>query len=286
MFDETHSSCEADVDQPLSAYLRAKKRGRLTPPYIPKCNLMPVHKLCKLVLLWNEAGFKKEAGALRAWLSQLEPFLSLWCTDKEYNEQEGRLLFSCLSQIEPIAGGEPDFNLTLLNTSALSAALTLDGRGTSLGMIRGEDVEIRAFGPQSTSLSFGIQGKSLDGWTSVAPFPEVWLEMRHELKEREIKFDFRFIGLKPEMPLSLSFYVKGQSCQIGTETLKPKSLRRFYGESRSVTFENKLTIESSQPHKVQVIPLAGEGCFWDCEFLVSFELHPFASQASFSIVAK
>ena len=301
---------------------------------------MPVHKLCKLALLWQEAGFVREAGQLARWLFKLEHFPSLWCPEKEYDEEEGKRLFSHLAKIEPIyrepssfvnlgdrhsgpslsypssavlmqyrppqdssnldhseahqnsqnltvcgiAGVEPEIHLSLVETSRISAALTLDGNGTSLGMIRSGDVEIRAFGPQSASLMFGIKGRSMNGWTRTAAYPEVWLEMKHEVKDEELKLDFRFVGIKAEMPLSLSFYVKAPSCQIGNDILKPKSLRRFHGEVQAVSFGNKLKIESGQPHKVQVIPLAGEGCYWDAEFLVSFELHPFIPQASFRLI--
>lgn len=281
LFDEIHSSCEADVYQPLLEYLRAKKMGKNTPPYIPKWGLMSVLKLTKLALLWHEAGFSKEATHLSNWLLKLEPFLPLWCSDKEYDEKEGKRLFSLLHKLKSAPGEEPEFNLAILSTPKISAALTLDGNGTSLGVIRAGEFEIRAFGPQDNSLNFGIKGRSIDGWTRVAAFPEVWLEMNHRFKDDECKFDFRFIGLKPENPLYLAFYVKAQSCQIGNEVFKPKSLKRFHGEAQSVNFENQFRIESGQPHKVQLIPLAGENCFWNCEFMLAFELHPFVTQVTF-----
>ncbi len=244
---------------------------------------MPVQKLCKLALLWQEAGFEREAGRLVSWLLKLEPFLTLWCPEKEYDEEEGKRLFAHLRKIEPISGVEPDIHLTLLKTTRFLSALTLDGNETSLGAILADDVEIRAFGPQSASLQFGIKGRSIKGWTRTAAFSEVWLEMRPKVDAEAVQLDFRFIGIKSEMSLSLSFYVKAPSCQIGNEILKTKSLRRFHGEVQTISFGNKLKIESGQPHKVEVIPLAGEGCYWDSEFLVSFELHPFVPQVSFRI---
>lgn len=275
--------------------------------------LMSLSKLCQLALRWKGAGRENEAGELVSWLLQLEPFPSLWCPDQEYDEAEGRRLFelirglyphrpitwnwtraeapgiddpqelSCALKSKPLADGDikpilgkgPGFNLTLTP----SMALTLDGDGTTLGVIREGDVEIRAFGPQSASLVFGIQGRGLDGWTRTAAFPEVWLEM----KERERRFDFRFVGLSSEQPLSFAFYVKAKNCQIDKELFKPRSLNRYQGEARGPIFNGKLKIESGQPHKVQLIPLAGEGCFWNCDFLLLFELHPLLSQISFFI---
>ncbi len=285
LFNGIHSSCEADVYQPLLDFIRLKKNGKFCQPYIPKCPLLPLHQLCKLAHLWKEAGFEKEASVLADWLLSLEPFLPLWCPEKEYNEAETEQLFSLLPNLNPTPGEKPDIDLTLLKTSQISAALTLDGNGTSLGVIRVGSVEMRAFGPQSASLQFGIKGRGLDGWIHTAAFPEVWLQMKATTIGEDLKLDFRFVGITQETPLSLAFYVKGESCQIGNEILKPKSLRRYQGESQKISFENRVKIETGQPHKVQVIPLAGEGCFWGADFLILFELHPLVSQTSFSICA-
>lgn len=284
---DIQSGCEADLCQPLIAFLRAKKEGRSAPPFIPQWDLMPLHKLCQLALLWSRNGFEREAGQLAHWLSQFvqngKPLLPLWCPEKEYNEKEGERLFSLLSAVEPIPSEPPDFGLTLIHSPAMTSAFTLAGNGTSLGMIRTADVEIRALGPQTETLNFGIKGRGMNGWTRCFALPEVWLEVKTACKERECQLDLRFVGLKPETPLYFAFYVKAPSCQVGNEVLKPKSLRRFNGEASTVIFQ-KLKIESTQ-HKVQVIPLAGEGCFWDTDFLVTFEMHPFEPQAKFLIFA-
>jgi hypothetical protein len=275
-----HTSCGADkVYQPLLEYIGKKARGEFTPPYVPKCPLLPLHKLSQLAVLWKEAGFAKEASELAHWILQLAPFPALWCPEKEYREMDRKELAS----LHPVVGEAPAIDLTLLRAGAISAALTLDGEGTSLGAIRGHGVEIRAFGPQSASLQFGIQGRGLDGWTHTAAYPEVWLEMKPAVEKETLKLDVRFVGITLETPLFFAFYVKAHSCQIGAEVLKPKSLRRYQGEVARVAFDQKLTIEVGQPQKVQVIPLAGEGCFWDTDFLILFELNPFLSQVSFRI---
>jgi hypothetical protein len=285
LFDELiHSGCidlEAGWCQPLISYMREKKMGRLIAPFVPKWDLMPLHKLCQQALLWNAAGFQKEAGQLSYWLLQFADFLPLWCPESEFNEKEARLWFSRLSEIKPHVPDQlPDFGLTLSE----NAVFTLSGKGTSLGMIRAGEVEIRALGPQSGHLHFGIQGDGLDGWTRTAAFPEVWFESKPQILENGYQIDLRFVGLTDKTPLQFAFYVKAQSCQIGHELLKPKSLRRFNGETTSVVFQN-VRIESSLSHKIEVIPLAGEGCFWDCEFLAAFEIHPLQPQVSFKILA-
>lgn len=268
LFNERLEGREADIYRPLMAYLRDKNK-----PYIPRWELMPLHKQCRLALLWKEAGFTEEAGRLASWLLKLEPFSSLWCPEKEFDEQMISNCFANLKEIEPIEGEGYDCNLTLIQTPKMSAALTLDGFGTSLGVIHA-GVEIRAFGPQA-GLSFGIAGKGMNGWARVAAYPEVWLEMKD--------FNFRFVGVKPENPISLAFYVKAESCVIGNEILKPKSLRRFVGETTQVRFGGKNILETNRPFKVEVIPLAGERCFWGTDFLLNYFINPFDSQISMNL---
>jgi hypothetical protein len=283
LFNEIQSGCEADACQPLIAYLDAQKRGKFTPPYVPTWDLMPLHKLCRLARLWSEAGFTEEAGKLVYWLLQFRSFPTLWCPENEY---KGSDFFSELSAITPIEETGPDFGLTLFHSPTLSAAFTLAGNGTSLGAIRTPKVEIRSLGPQALPFSdpnrFGIRGRGMDGWANCYALPEVWLQLKAEPKESECKIDVQFVGLTPETPLAFVFYVKAESCQVGHEILKPKSLRRFHGKENKIQF-GPLVIDSLQKYKVEVIPLAGEGCFWDTEFLVAFEMPPFDCQATFLI---
>ncbi len=280
LFEEIHSGCEADIDRPLHAYLCAKKAGRITPPYIPQCSLRPIHQLCRLAVLWHEAGFTQEAGELANWLLPFESFLPLWCPEKEYREKEGKYWFSRLANIKPILGSPLDVDIAWITGSALSGVFTLSGDGTSVGMVRAGKVEIRAVGPQTPSLQFGIQGRGIDGWTRCFALPEVWLELKPQCVENRCHLDLRWVGLSLETPLSFAFYVKADLCQIGHESFKPKSLRRFHGEGKRVQCDSVI-IESTQTHKIQVIPLAGEGCFWDCDFLISFEIHPLEPQTHF-----
>lgn len=268
LFNERLEGREADIYRPLMAYLRDKNK-----PYIPRWDLMPLHKQCRLALLWKEAGFTEEAGRLASWLLKLEPFPSLWCPEKEFDEQMISRCFANLRDIEPIEVEGYDCNLTLIQTPKMSAAFTLDGFKTSLGVIHA-GVEIRAFGPQA-GLSFGIAGKGMNGWARVAAYPEVWVEMKD--------FNFRFVGVKPENPLSLAFYVKAESCEIGNEMLKPKSLRRFVGETTQVRFGKKTIFDTNRPFKVEVIPLAGENCFWGTDFLLNYFINPFDPQISIRI---
>jgi len=266
-----------------------------------------------------------------------KPLLSLWCPEDEFDEKEGLLSFSLLLRavrqnekaaellryvkkpIDPFfialakavpvieetviiedstPVSDPVLGLSLHQHKTMTSAFTLTGWGSSMGMIRTGDVEIRAMGPQILPLTdakrFGISrvpnGSPIGNWTRCLALPEVWIEVKTEVKtgadDAECGIDLRFIGLKPETPLLFVFYVKAQSCQIGNSLLKPKSLYRYSGEAKSLFLkgnEGGLKLESSLSHKVQVIPLAGEGCFWDAEFLISFEIHPVTALAQFRL---
>ncbi len=265
------ASCEADLCRPLLAYIQAKKTGKNPPPYVPKWDIAPLHELFEFASLLETAGFDAR-GAL-SWLSSLRSFPSLWCPEKKFDRRE----FPELEGSD--ACPSPLFDVALVQTPRLQAALTLEGKKTSLGVILVQDVEVRAFGPQGSDLHFGIDGKGSNGWVQTAPYPEIWMEMKHSVnQEGALGLEFRFVGVKPEEKLSLAFYVKAQSCKIGNEEFKPKSLRRFQGETKSVLFNKKVLIESSEPRRVELIPLAGEGCFWDSEFLLSYPLSSFTPQ--------
>jgi hypothetical protein len=284
---DIHSGCGAEVFQPLLSFLSAKSSGKNVPPYIPKWDAMPLHKLCHLAHIWDEAGFKREAADLAHHLLLLQKFPTFWCPEKEFDEKKIEEAFSLLANIYRI---EPQYSdpagYTLLENGSISAALTLTGNGTSLGVIRFNEIEVRAMGPQAAGLSFGIQGKGMDGWTRTRALNEVWLEMKPVLKEKELQLKFNFVGLKPQTPLFLALYMKAKSCEIGGKSYLPKSLHRFNGETKDLSFEKKLHIECDIPHKTEIIPLAGEGCFWDAEFLVQFEISPNASQPTFTFKKK
>lgn len=273
---------EAEIFRPLLLRLQAKKSGKVISPYVPLWELMPLDRQCQLALLWKEAGFFKEAGQLASWLSELKSFPCLWCSEKEFDEKKIQNELAKLEDIEKIPGWKPECDLTLLQMGDCSAALTLDGKGTSLGMIR-SGIEVRAFGPQAGNLSFGIEGKGMAQWTRTSGYKDVWLEMKPEIKKGVIELHFRFAGVSLEKPCSLAFYIKAESCEIGGEILRPKSLKRFLGEAQTVQFEKKYLIQSAQPHKVEVIPLAGENCFWGAEFLLNYSISPFSPQLNLQI---
>ncbi len=198
-----------------------------------------------------------------------ELFPSLWCRENEFQEREKGPFTPLKSRAA--------FHHTLICTPQLEAVLTLDGDRTSLGVIRIGEVEVRAFGPENGILHFGIEGRGMDGWARSAADPEVWLEMKSETEGEGLRLNFKFVGVRPEKPLSFAFYIKAKLCEVQKNLLYPKSLHRFVGEAQEVCFNQKCLIETPHPHRLQVIPLAGEGCFWNTDFLLSYPIGSFTS---------
>lgn len=299
--------CYSDPILEILSYLLAKKLGRNTPPFIPKYSCLPLFELCQLAMLWSIAGFSQEASALAHSISPLLDFPFLWCREEEYVEKESEIsIFLFRSRAFLAEKKLPPFflaihklfstfdvpcsvdvfspQLLLFHSSDARGALSLSGRGTSLGIFLSKEIEVRAFGPQGLPLNelgkFGIERAlgGLDGWTNLSALPEVWLEVK---KFSESGLDVRFFGLTPESSLNFSFYIKASEAQIGVSYFQPKSLVRYLGESKAVVFGGKFKIESMVPSKMELIPLAGQNSFWGTDFLLSFEIHPFESRGLF-----
>jgi hypothetical protein len=275
-----------------------------------------ISELCQLALLWAIAG-KKEARALASWLYPLlqDPAsICLWCPEKEYDEKEAFLslslllrslgemkqattwfqqvqgpidpFFVALAKHAPRIEIDPVDNLRKSFANGMSTTLVLNGERTSLGTVCFKEIEIRALGPHALPLSdpnqFGIRNPLMDtDWTRCAALPEVWFKVE---SSDATEISLRFMGVTPEKPLAFVFYVKAPLCVIEQFTLKPKSLQRYAGEASSFLFKGKesaLEIQSTHTHKSQVIPLAGEGAFWNTEFLLSFEIHPLETWVKF-----
>lgn len=284
--DEIQASCGADIYRPLFTHLLAKKVGKNSPPYVPNWGFMPPHQLFQLALLLDNTGYTDDAKSLAGWLLSLEPFPSLWCTEKQFNEKIFQKRFLRLKErFESVDVTKPTFDLSFVQTPRIKAALTIEGNNTSAGVIlTSHGVEIRAFAPQGDNLNFGIVGRGSQGWVRTAADPEIWMEMKHSVIESGLQLGFRFVGVKPEKDIFLALYVKAKTCRIGEEELQPKSLHRFEGEAKTVVFNEKNLIQLPENQRIKVIPLAGEGCFWDCQFLLLYPLSSFTSQLLLNIL--
>lgn len=283
---------------------------------------LPLYELCQLALIWAVGGHQEAADELASRLYYLvQKFPLFGCKENNYAEKEALIstdLFLKACGLErkfdaprdpffmAIAAKCPQLNITpsapvfgwgLYERADLSLLLALTGRATPLGAIAAGDVEIRAFGPTTPPLSdpthFGIErdfeGEPLQGWSSLAAIPEAWLQVKSLLEEKKCELEVRFIGLETAKPVFMAFYVKAESVLINAQTYKPKSLNRYQGDARSFLFKGRrseLLLTANTPHKVQLIPLAGEGGFWNTDFLLAFEIQTVEAQGSFTLLQK
>lgn len=157
-------------------------------------------------------------------------------------------------------------------------AFALLGDGIPVGSIHASKVAIPAFGPHvypfSDSKFFGMhKSEPNDRWAAVSAKREVWFEVIPDWNKKIL--ETRFIGLKASDPLFFSFYIKADFARIDSEVYIPKNLRRFSGSAKHVIFEreeSRLTISNAISSKMELIPLASSGCFWDSDFLLAFEI--------------
>ena len=271
---------------PLSealSYLILQESGIVPPPFIPSVARLPVSQLCELAVLWGLIG--EEAAASELIRSLPFDFPWVWSREEEFNEAETK---KNLDILRPEAlMSSPRWSL--IDAGPLRAALTFEGDGTGLGAIVGPEVEIRAFGPQKLPLQgskgFGIRpiAHHEGRWSSPSAVPEIWSDLKMVGQEGKLTLDLVFTGLKTEEPLGFVFYIHAQTAQVGTEIIKPKSLQRYCGEARPVLFQQHLKLESHFGGKMELIPLAGANGFWNCEYLLAFEIHAFNARGSFSI---
>ncbi len=299
---------------PKDASSLGEKRGPKSlwqaAPDPPSFEVMPVPELCRQVFILACRGNTEAAAALAHSIPLDFPWA--WCREDEFSEEKTgaslALLAHALRSNEPLQGDpyflalvqhlskslkgrdfKPVLDWSLIETGSLKCCLTFSGSSTSLGAVRSDGAEVRAFGPQTYPLSapkgFGIRPVREHGnrWASPIAEPSVWFEMRSNFNGKQIGLDLTFFGLEPSASLAFSFYVKAEAAQIGSEKFKPKTLQRYQGVSKPVRFGSGLTIESLTSGKMELIPLAGGGGYWDCEYLAAFEIHPINAKMSFLI---
>jgi len=281
------------IENALS-FIAARKEGRPHPPleYLKRQEILSLPDLHRLAGLWSRAsrlcqddGLLQMATELSRWIApclQKKAFHALWCKEGEYQELEpvfDRKNFS--RNLHP--------DLSLHCSDRLSVLSTLIGNGTSLGMVQGGDVEIRAFGPQAPPLSestgFGIYRVSesisqIDRWTVVAADPEIWIDVTEDFKEVSYRVDLHFLSLRN--PLYFVFYVAAEKAAVGVELFQPNSLQRYKGAVQPVAFNGQMQI-LVENESMQLIPLAGDRSFWGCGFLLAYALPLDNEKFSFEI---
>lgn len=145
------------------------------------------------------------------------------------------------------------------------------GEKIPLGSLSSGSIEIPVFGWQGAPLSdserFGIDRiePSLR-WGRISCQKEVWFEVKPLKQALEVVL----YGSKLTDPLFFVFYVKASQATIGEATYLPKTLRRYSGDSMPVCFSEEMEIVAEPSPHMELIPLAGGGCFWGADFLLAF----------------
>lgn len=274
-------------------------RRTLRPPLDVAIPCLPLHELCQLSLLWSLADQEEAGYRLALKILPLYSFPSLWCPENYFNEPEVRFSTALLQRSFGIDAPLPrasnpflmklsqhlpswkeqnaaPFRANCWKSNSTQSVEILEGKGVSLGAIRSGEIEIRSIGPQIGPLNdsgmFGIvRSEKMGQWAFLAADPSVWMR----IQSREDAFSLSFMGVTPEKNVSLCFYVVADQAKIGDERFQSKSLRRYQGKPQATAFkkgENSLTLACDSLGKMELIPLAGEGCFWNAEFLLAFEV--------------
>lgn len=160
------------------------------------------------------------------------------------------------------------------------------------------DVSIPALGPQTLPLSnsqhFGIalndsldaevinnpELSSLRGWTRCYEKRETWLYLSTTVSKKSIELSAKAIGNEQ---LRMVFYIQAKKCIMADGTLfLPGELRSYEGAQNCVIFDQTARFRSKEKSKLQLIPLSGDDCFWNANFLLSFEFSK--SRSLFDII--
>lgn len=172
----------------------------------------------------------------------------------------------------------------------ISGLVSFDGIASSLAFFKFQQIEIPALGPQSLPLhetkDFGITSSSgcykYDGKNHVIGwlqwnFNRSWWLIDVQLVSDTIDLQLRSQSDKLDDPFAFVFFIKAKQCNIQQDvTLLPGSLEHYSGSHREIVFQTDneaITIHSTVEVPTQVIPLAGEGCFWGGDFMLAYDIH-------------
>jgi hypothetical protein len=183
-------------------------------------------------------------------------------------------------------------------TPSVESCFTLSGWNSGLGAIRFGSARICAFGPQMGSQGdsqfFGLaqfplnvgapcDGR-LEGWTRCFGAREVWLHLNARVDTERVVFGVRFLGIGSGNTVRMVFYVDADSCTLEDGTvLRPGNLQRARQKGLSILFNESVQFACSESFEMEIIPLAGQGCYWDSSFLVSFEFNSFLDRCVYSV---
>ena len=264
--------------------------------------LLPLPIAAQLAEIWNELGYLEEdkeiiekAHLVKRWVEKFpDKAKLLFYREDSFDAKEVENL--SLTKVSSAV----DLDLGMAASS--SACLSLSGWNSALGAMQIGDVAIPSFGPQTAPLSdasrFGIsqarpwgsvaitdkEGVELEGWTRCHGHKESWLHLKAKIRDHAVQFDTRFVASDTDSPLYMVFYTQAEKCSLKNsgESFFPGSLQRYKGKSDAVLLNDQVILEcSGSEPELQIIPLAGEGCFWNAKFLIAFSC-PSNALTSFS----
>ena len=196
------------------------------------------------------------------------------------------------------------FGLASFKAGKINLNLTCSGIQSGIGTLSKKDIKIVSMGPHllplGESSSFGIHRVpslkerafkdiessikedkfSFSGWTRVVSqnknLSDSWLYINAELDDVNCLMNFEIKHQKEKKDVYIAFFVKASKATISTNFhLLPGSLDRYLGKAEKVTFgsiSTTLKINTNAKTEMQVIPLAGQGHFWDADFLLAYLL--------------
>jgi|GEM_PF-2041963 len=189
---------------------------------------------------------------------------------------------------------------------SLSCYATVSGARTGFAGIAKGSAQIISIGPHTLPLGdmshYGIyrtpllqktpfkdvsiqktQNQTLfSGWTGIvdgeAEHPRqgpLWLHVHFQAKDGAACIQTMWMGEEnPAMYIAL--FVKGSKIIVDQKFhLHPSTLDRYQGSVAPLSIHGETTslqVCAKASHSMQVIPLAGQGCFWGAEFLIAYAL--------------
>jgi hypothetical protein len=191
-------------------------------------------------------------------------------------------------------------------TSVLNAAFTTNGFNSSIGAIHSQDIKISAMGPQFSPLEnssrFGIlkkpslsehvkmDGSSIRGWTQICnSFENVenelaynftqsatWMEFFAHINENQCDIELQFSPSKRSENIYFSLYINTPIVFLDQNNqIVNGSLDRYYGKSKKIALKSKketIILLPENFNAMHIIPLAGKNTFWNCNFLIAYEI--------------
>lgn len=273
---------ESALSRAVRATLYSYLEGKPIPPIDFDVGLRYTEgcRLALLGILANSPGAIAFAEKLLSWGT---PPFAVGCREGEYDEA---LQIQAHEALLRKVGKSPTHLIDRQQRLVASGSrvFTLAGDQTPMGSFGA----VRAMGPQVGTDRFGIDWKlkavdsdqceagqdscRLRGWTRCKA---TWIELEIDSFPK-----LTTIRLRPqEDPIFFQFYVKGDRCC----NLAKKSLQHYRGPLAEVACD-ELVISLAEPLNVDVIPLAGEGAFWNADFLISFTLPKLSGWTQFKVI--